>query len=68
MISDFPQIMKILRQSRNIIRAKLAKAQGDGSTAIANYELGRNEPDFDILLKIADFFDVPAGSFIGERK
>ena len=48
-MSDFPQILKTLRQSRKVTQSKLAEALGYGCTAIANYESGRNEPDIDTL-------------------
>lgn len=63
-MSDFPQILKTLRRSRKITQSKLAEALGYGYTAISNYESGRNEPDIDTLLKIANFFDVPVGSLL----
>lgn len=46
---------------------KVAEALGYGYTAIANYESGRNEPNIDTLLKIANFFDVPVG-FLLEKE
>lgn len=61
MMSDFPQILKTLRSSRKVTQSKLAEALGYGYSAIANYESGRNEPDIDTLLKIANFFNVPVG-------
>lgn len=60
-MSDFPQILKALRHSRNVTQVQLAKALGYGYTAISNYESGKNEPDIDTLLKIANYFDVPVG-------
>ena len=55
-MSDFPQILKTLRQSRKVTQSKLAEALGYGYTAIANYESGRNEPDIDTLLKNSKLF------------
>lgn len=60
-MSDFPQILKTLRRSQKVTQSKLAEALGYGYSAIANYESGRNEPDIDTLLKIANFFNVPVG-------
>ena len=66
-MSDFPQILKTLRCSRKVTQSKLAEALGYGCTSIANYESGRNEPDIDTLLKIANFFDVPVGSLLEKK-
>lgn len=66
-MSDFPQILKTLRQSRKVTQSKLAEALGYGCTSIANYESGRNEPDIDTLLKIANFFDVPVCSLLEKK-
>lgn len=63
-MSDFPEILRTLRNSRKVTQAQLAEALGYGYTAIANYESGRNEPNIDTILKIADYFDVPAGCLL----
>jgi len=47
-----------LRAEKGIKQAELAKILNYGSTAISNYESGRNEPCVADLKKIAAFYDV----------
>ena len=36
-----------------------------GSTAIANYESGRNEPSFDILIRLSEILNVSLDDLLG---
>ena len=49
---------KRLRTERNITQDELARALGVSRSTIGNYEQGIREPDFDMLEKIADYFNV----------
>ena len=49
---------KRLRKERNITQEELAHALGVSRSTIGNYEQGIREPDFDMLERIADFFNV----------
>ncbi len=64
-MSEFAERLKQLRTERDIKQVKLGKYLGYGSTAIANYESGRNEPPIDTLMKIAEFFDVSVDYLVG---
>lgn len=66
-MSMFPERLKSLRTDRGISQIKLAKYFNYGSTAIANYESGRNEPSFDVLIKIADYFGVSVDYLLGRE-
>ena len=46
-VSTFAQNLKRLRKQKGFSQAQLASLLHYGSTAIANYEAGRNEPSFD---------------------
>lgn len=50
--------VKYLRNSKNMERQELADALGITYHALAKYETNDREPDYNILLKIADYFDV----------
>ena len=54
----FPKRMKQLREAAGLKQEAVAQMLHYGSTAISNYESGRNEPCFADLISIADFFDV----------
>ncbi|WAM33266.1 helix-turn-helix domain-containing protein [Caldicellulosiruptor morganii] len=57
--------LKELREEKNISRNDLAEILGVSTQTIANYENGHREPNFDTLLKIADFFGVTVDYLIG---
>ena len=64
-MSKFPERLKELRLDNRINQSKLAKYFNYGSSAIANYETGRNEPCFDVLIMIADYFNVSIDYLLG---
>jgi len=70
MVNIFGKKLKCLREKRGMKQAELGNFLNYGSTAISNYEKGRNEPSMSDLCKLADFFDVSVDFMIGreERK
>lgn len=54
----FPSILKELRESKDLDQQDLADLLHVSRSAIAGYETGRREPDYDKLLQIAGFFEV----------
>ena len=62
----FKDRLKELRIENNCTAAKLASYLNYGGTAISNYESGRNEPSIDILIKIAEYFDVSVDYLVGK--
>ena len=50
--------LKELRLSRNISQLKLAMDLGLNQNSISRYETGSRQADYDLLIKIADYFDV----------
>lgn len=46
----------------------LGKMLGYGSTAIANYESGRNEPSLNDLCRIADYLEVSTDYLLGRTE
>lgn len=66
MKNKFKERIKELRKEKKVTMAKLAaEALGYGSTAIANYESGRNEPSIDDLIKLATYFGVTIDYLVG---
>ena len=64
-MSEFAKNLRKYRKRKNYTQVKLAKKLNYGSTAIANYESGRNEPSFDDLISIARILDVTPNDLIG---
>jgi transcriptional regulator with XRE-family HTH domain len=55
-----------LRKKANISQSELAKRVSVSRTIIGNYERNENTPSVDILLKIANEFDVSVDFLIGQ--
>lgn len=68
MKNQFPQRLRQLRQARGITQADLGRYLHYKHTAVANYESGRNQPSFDDLLKLADYFAVSTDFLLGSPK
>lgn len=50
--------LKVLRQSRNLSQKELAEILKVSTGTVGNWEVGLREPDFQMLTKIADIFNV----------
>lgn len=60
------QHIRTMRLSRGMTQADLAKAIDQSQSSITMYETGRREPDFETLEALADVFNVPMSSFMGD--
>lgn len=61
----FSHRLKHLRQKYKLTQKELADILGMKSTAICNYESKRNEPSFDKLIALAEYFDVSCDYLLG---
>lgn len=52
------EVLKALRRGKNKTQQEIAIDLDIPRTKYARYEAGESEPNFDILKKIADYFDV----------
>ena len=62
---NFNQRLKQLRQRRKLTQSELADILGLKPTAISNYESKRNEPSFDKLIALSQYFDVSCDYLLG---
>lgn len=62
---DFGVKIKELLDERDMTQKQLAKELNMGVTTLGNYVRGIREPDFDILCKIARYFDVSTDMLLG---
>lgn len=63
--------MKLLRELRieyGKTQEKMAAVLGTSRQVYANYENGINEPPFEILIKLADFFDCTTDYLLGREE
>ena len=56
-----------LRKERGKTQKDMAEYLGISRQAYANYEVGLREPDFDSLVKLADYFGVSLDELLGRE-
>lgn len=61
----FCEILKELRTEKKTTQKSIAETIGISTTCYAGYEQGYREPPFDILIKLATFFDVSTDYLLG---
>lgn len=57
--------LKNLRKSKNITQKQLALDIGASERGIQQYELGERKPTYDMLIALADYFDVSLDYLVG---
>jgi len=62
---DFGMHLKSLRQAKGITQKQLGLETGTSERGIQNYEMGVRKPTYDILLALADYFDVSLDYLVG---
>ena len=67
MKNKFFEHLATLRAEKNISRAKLAQHLNVSVRLISYWENGKRECDFDMLIKIADFFEVSLDYLLGRK-
>lgn len=61
--------LKELRKEKNLTQEKFAEVMGVSNRSVSRWETGSNLPDLDILIQIADFYEVELREILdGERK
>ena len=62
---SFSERLVLLRKSNGLTQKKLATEMNLSELAIQNYESQRRKPAFDVLIALADFFDVSLDYLVG---
>lgn len=62
---DFPERLVELRQSKQLTQRQVAADLSLSEVAVQNYENRRRKPAFDVLIALADFFDVSLDYLVG---
>ena len=63
----FSARLKQLREEANLNQTELGRIVGVSRSAIAMYEAGEREPDFEVEEALADFFNVPIDYLRGRQ-
>ena len=61
----FSERLRKLRQSKGLSRKELGQALGLAESTISNYENDLRTPDYELLTRIADFFEVSTDYLLG---
>lgn len=62
---SFSERLIQLRQSHKLIQKQLASELNLSEVGIQNYEGKRRKPAFDVLIALADYFDVSIDYLVG---
>lgn len=57
--------IRSLREDSDMTQTDIAKMFNVGQKTVSNWESGRNEPPYDILIKYASFFNVTTDYILG---
>ena len=60
--------LRKLRQDKGLTQTELANIIGTKKTTISNYETGYSSPDYETLIKLADFFEVSTDYLLGRKE
>lgn len=66
-MATFEERLTALRKEKGISQAGLGEVLGVTRWSILNYEAGKNRPDYDGLIALADFFDVSLDYLTGRK-
>lgn len=64
---DVGKSIKELRQLHRLTQAQLGAAIGVSPMAVSQWENGRSVPRMGAIQRMADYFDVPKSSIMGDR-
>lgn len=65
-MKNFSKRLTDLRQSKGLTQNELAELVNVSRSALSLYELGKREPDYETLVRLADFFDVSVDYLLGK--
>lgn len=66
--NEFPARLRRLREQRRMNRKALGECCGLSKNIIGKYEQGERKPSVDVLIILADFFDVSTDYLLGRQK
>jgi transcriptional regulator with XRE-family HTH domain len=64
-LNTFGERLKKLRNDKQLTGEELGKILNVTKVAVSNWESGNRTPDADMLIKLADFFDVSLDYLLG---
>ena len=64
-MNSFGKNLKELRKEKNLWQSDIAKALCVTDATVSRWEMSKQEPDFDMLIKIAQYFGVTTDYLLG---
>ena len=62
---QFGDRLRELREDKGLRQEDVAALFGFGKSTVSQWENGKSEPEYDIVLKLADYFDVTTDYLLG---
>lgn len=63
----FNERLKELREEQGLLQADLAKILSVSKSTVSGWEIGRNQPSYDMLIDVARYFDVSIDYLLGNE-
>lgn len=67
-VNKLPNVLKELRETKNMKQREIANIIGVTQRTYSNYETGTREPDIETLIRIADFYGISLDMLTGRYK
>ena len=67
-VMDMYQRIRDLREDRDLMQRQIAEFLNCSQQVYSNYELGQRDIPTDILIKLANFYDVSIDYLLGQTK
>lgn len=64
----FEKRLKSLREKEGVTQRQMAKHIGMSAGTINNLESGYSKPSFDVLIDIADYFEMSLDDLVGRER
>lgn len=64
-MNRFSERLRYLRKINGVTQAELSRYLGYSYTAVSNYENAEHQPDYNTLMKIAEYFNVSIDFLMG---
>lgn len=64
-MNKFKERLKELRETKGLEQKQLAQVLHISKSAVSGWETGRNQPNYDMLITLARFFDVSVDYLLG---
>lgn len=66
-MNKFCEILKQVRVDKGLAQKQVADALNVSESGYAHWEQGRTEPNIEMLINLADFFDISLDELVGRE-